>query len=493
MATKNDSDRQGTYSTNKSFNFDALDKLGYAKSLSEKRIQMYEMISNSGTELIRRRTNEDVDVTVAGSRGEGMCVSCDSDADVLFIQRNVKCTDTFQTPFISDETIAVLFHLDFENVPIGYSKLRLMSSDNCQFVLRNNVEFLTNLIDALVERNGQKYLRNDKPTTLVFRHDRIGWVKQQSVFDEVTGPARTLRIEMPMLPEVYVSLDCVLTFKCEYPSVVEDWCKRERKYSWPNKDLVERVKNLDVLVVPAGCKGSPDEDLQWRISLTLAEQALVHSFNDIQIKLYAALKMLAKHELKPICENITSYILKNLLFWTFENTDINNVTKDTFDETLIGILEHLKMCITWKYLQSYMIPSKNLLQSKIFEIEKRKLIQRLIDIIYENRSLLITCPVVKQLSHLSSDELEQMIAFRELLEQEFTAVCWVSATHPEITDKIWNNTEEPMDVLNTIVDKVFPLIRRHNPDRLFDRLNSISKEDLYFCFVNGIIRGYHKS
>ncbi|XP_045173871.2 uncharacterized protein LOC123535323 [Mercenaria mercenaria] len=489
MATKNDSDRQGTYSANKSFNFDALDKLGYAKSLSEKRFHMYKMISNSGTELIRRRTNEDVKVTVAGSRGEGMCVSCDSDADVLFIQRNVKCTDTF----ISDKTIAVLFHLDFENVPIGYSKLQLMSSDNCQFELRNNVEFLTNLKDALVERNGEKYLRNDMPTTLVFRNDRIGWIKQQSVFDDITGPARTLRVEMPMLPDLHVSLDCVLTFKCEYPSVVEDWCKRERKYSWPNKDLVERVKTTDVLVVPAGCKGSPDEELQWRISLTLAEQELVHSFNDIQIKLYAALKMLAKHELKPICENITSYILKNLLFWTFENTDINNITKYTFDETLIRILKQLKMCITWKYLQSYMIPSKNMLQYKIFEIEKRKLIQRLNEIIYENRSVLITCPVIKQLSHLSSDELEQMIAFRELLEQEFTAVFWVSVNYPELTDKIWNNTEEPIDVLNIIVDKVPRLIRRHNQKELFDRLNSISKEALYFCFVNGIKRGYHKS
>ncbi|XP_045172456.2 uncharacterized protein LOC123534322 [Mercenaria mercenaria] len=492
MATKMDSYAQEVSSSNKNFNFDALEKLGYAKKFSEKRVQLYEIISNCSTELIRRRTREDVDAIIAGSRGEGMCVSGDSDADVLFIQRNVKCTDNLHTPLLSDKMI-VTFYLDFENVPSGYSKLRLLTSDNRIYASRNNIEFVINLAEALVERNGYQYLRNDMPTTLVLRHDRMGWIKQQSVFDDVTGPARTLKLEMPMLPELFISLDCVLTFKCEYPSVVDDWCKRERKHSWPDKDLIEKVKKLDVLVVPAGCKGSADEELQWRISLTLAEQALVHSFNDIQIKLFAALRIIGKQELKPICENITSYVLKNLLFWTFENTEIKDVTKDTFNEILLQLLEQLRMCINWKYLRSYMIPSKNMLQYKIFENERVKLVKRLNLLIQDGRNVLFRCPMVKQISALPNDELEQMIAFREIFEQEFTAVFLVSASNPEITAKIWDNDRKPEDVIKVIIDKVLPIIRMHNPKGLFNRLISLSNESISYCLINGITRGYHKS
>ncbi|XP_060607685.1 uncharacterized protein LOC132759842 [Ruditapes philippinarum] len=480
---------QEKFTVKESFNYDALDKLGYSKSLCEKRIKMYEIISNCGTELIRRRKGESVNTVVAGSRAEGMCTSCDSDVDILFIHRNILCTNSGLN-VSPDRDVFFIFQLDFDDVPSGYAKLRLQKFDE----YRRNLQLRVNLNLAFVQRNVHIYLRNDMLISTFFDHfQRQGWVKQQSVFDEITGPARTITVEMPTMPELNISADCVLGIKCNCPSLLDDWYQMERKHSWPSKDLVEAVRKLNVLVVPAGCKGSADEELQWRMSFTLAEQALVHSFNDVQIKLYAALKMIANHDLKPICDSITSYILKNLLFVWFENNEVAQVTKDRFDATLIQLLVQLKKCITWRHLPCYMIPSKNLLQNKIFEIKRVQLIRRLDHVISDRDNVLLRCPKVKLMKELSEKEFEEMVAFRELFEQEFTARFWVSANCPRLTGKIWDYNQKPEHVFKIIVDQVFPIIRAYNPMSLFDRIISTSKEEFYNCLVNGIQRGYHKS
>jgi hypothetical protein len=67
------------------------------------------------------------------------------------------------------------------------------------------------------------------------------------------------------------------------------------EYVWFNiKDIVSTIESYGVLLVPIGCKNSPNERLEWRISFFVAEKHMIYSFSHTQLLCYALLKHLLK-------------------------------------------------------------------------------------------------------------------------------------------------------------------------------------------------------
>ncbi|XP_045215015.2 uncharacterized protein LOC123565068 [Mercenaria mercenaria] len=407
------------------FYYNAFDQLGYSKSLAEKRVLLWDKAIEQF--MVRGKLwhekNDNLDLIIVGSRGEGCGIL--SDVDVLFVHLYVKCFEESPT-FLPERPSQAVFQLDFKDVPEGYTTLKLIKIDDLlDATQRSSDPYLTNIRDALVEKNGLCYLRNDR----LIIHDISNFLNEsitkETVFADINGPARSVIFDAKY---INVSMDLVQSFPCFGPSVGYNWSNRPRKYNWPPKNLIETVKGLDVLVVPVGKKDATDEILQWRISQTFAEQALVRSFNDPQIKIFAALKMLVKHELKPICENITSYVVKNTIFWVFEKSR-PVYTKGDFFDVLLYSLRYLKVSIEWKYLPNYMMPSRNLLESKVSVRDRTACVGRLNDMIEEGSDILLRCPLVNEMFEMPHNRLQEKMIYRELLDQIFQSVVAFPSTN----------------------------------------------------------------
>ncbi|XP_045161048.2 uncharacterized protein LOC123525952 [Mercenaria mercenaria] len=464
--------------------YDALEQLGYTKTMSEKRVKIYNAIAENSTLFCRRSKRKNIDVLILGSRGEGIGIWGNSDVDMLYVQRCVKCADSY-TRSNTMANAPVLFQLEFENVESGYTMLRLMSIEYS----RNDKQFIRNIQNALVQKNGYHYLRNDQVFTAAVDHHREGIARQQFVFDDTTGPARKIICELPFLDNL--SVDRVLALPCSSPSIINDWCNRKRMCGWPSKDLLDKVKDLDVFVVPVGVRESVDEVLQWRISVTLAEQTLVHSFSDTQIKLYAALKMLTKHELHPVCENVSSYVVKNIIFWMIEETPAEKFTREKFGDCLFHLLKRFKKCVTWRYLPNYMLPSNNMLKNRIYEKERVELIYRLDLMIEEGSSVLLRCPLVREMTGVPKEIFQQRIIFLELAEQAALSLFCIPPSQFKILTqrKIIHKSLFYLtvgEIMKIVLKHVFPLIRRYNPFEYFRHVISMEDDEILRRLFEGV-------
>ncbi|XP_053375968.1 uncharacterized protein LOC128547372 [Mercenaria mercenaria] len=295
-----------------------LEKLGYSKEQAEKRVQIYENAGKGGSLYETVKFQVDYNIVIAGSRGDGTGVYADCDVDKLLVQNHLQCIEKGIDAKIYNNSSTVL-EIDTEDVPNGYTKLKFISKAENQ---KDDIH--TKIPKFLKDEKGELYLRNDCKLSAGIGRDYTdadcGWIEKNLVHADIkSGPSKPYRIQIPFV-SFYILFDDVLAFRCVFPTIIDTWCNRERSKDWPSKELVENVKEMEVYVVPVRVKGSKDEHLQWRICLTQVELAMVQSFNDTQIKVYGALKMITKHHLTPRCENITSYIIKIVLFWQMEQT-----------------------------------------------------------------------------------------------------------------------------------------------------------------------------
>lgn len=130
---------------------------------------------------------------------------------------------------------------------------------------------------------------------------------------------------------------------------------------------------------------------EWRICYTKAEIMLVHSFTESQTKLYMLLKLMAKSVLKPLCPAMTSYIMKNIVFWEIETNSSQNFSQTSLFDRLIDTILFLKQALESDYLESYMIAERNLFQGRITDNERKTLLKKLDELINERENMFKHC------------------------------------------------------------------------------------------------------
>lgn len=104
-----------------------------------------------------------------------------------------------------------------------------------------------------------------------------------------------LKIHGPCLTTEDDKLDIAYSFRCKnWPSQARPWMSRPRISHWPSTQLVLKIVSSGVLFVPIGCTGLINEDIEWRISFSVADKLLIYSFNHTQLLCYGLMKLLLK-------------------------------------------------------------------------------------------------------------------------------------------------------------------------------------------------------
>ena len=111
----------------------------------------------------------------------------------------------------------------------------------------------------------------------------------------------------------------------QWISIANQWVTRSNS-SWPSSDVKSQIIDHGVLFVPIGSKGSKNEHIEWRISLFVGEQILMHSFTLTQLLCYALMKLLIKDvaNMDNRCiDLICSFYIKNIIFLVSEEIPLS--------------------------------------------------------------------------------------------------------------------------------------------------------------------------
>ena len=235
--------------------------------------------------------------------------------------------------------------------------------------------------------SGKTFLSSDK---FMQKNDDVfasstGWNGRITHYMNRKGPSIPKQIKDPMFQFAIRYLDKILTqefdfvrgLPCDCPSVLHHWKDRVRLNEWPSKEDIDIVTELSACVVPVGEKESEHEHLQLGLCFTLAEIHLIKSMNNTQTKVHVLMKLIAKHYLKPVCEDITSYIVKNVMLWLAEETPIEKYQPRYLLDRLTDALIFLTECVQHKELNNYMSPDRNMLKGKLTTHSVEALVHKL--------------------------------------------------------------------------------------------------------------------
>ena len=175
----------------------------------------------------------------------------------------------------------------------------------------------------------------------------------------------------------HISYDFVSGIICEDKCLLQEWAHRPRPGYWPPPEVVKRVCSTRGQIVPVADRESHYPRTEWRICFTEAELILMRSLNECQIKLYIAIKLISKSVLKPICKDISSYVIKNLVMWLVEQYPTTYFKTNMLFGRCMDALYMLRECIQDRQLQSYMISERNLLKNGISSSQRHALLDRI--------------------------------------------------------------------------------------------------------------------
>jgi hypothetical protein len=112
-----------------------------------------------------------------------------------------------------------------------------------------------------------------------------------------------------------------IALACEWPPCALDWFNEQTNSGWPTDQMKAYCRDTPCFLVPVGKKGSPNKDIQWRISTSLAERCLMFNLNITQIRCYILMKMILKTHFKSyVNKELTSFMCKTILFHCVKKT-----------------------------------------------------------------------------------------------------------------------------------------------------------------------------
>ncbi|XP_063406676.1 uncharacterized protein LOC134690630 [Mytilus trossulus] len=184
---------------------------------------------------------------------------------------------------------------------------------------------------------------------------------------QITESVETLQ-HGPCLSDLYENMDFAYCLCCKsFPYNARNWVNRHRKH-WPPNEVIDTIVKNGCLLVPIGPKTMTNDDLLWRLSFSVAEKQLVHSFNYTQLLCYGLLKLTLKHIInkKPgVKDLLCSYFLKTTLFWVSEKVSIETFQLANVFNCFFLCLDTLRSFVNNCYCPNYFIPEQNMFQGKV--------------------------------------------------------------------------------------------------------------------------------
>ncbi|XP_053375927.1 uncharacterized protein LOC128547368 [Mercenaria mercenaria] len=312
---------------------------------------------------------------IVGSAAEGLLISGISDFDCMVSDKSEICCD--------EDCIEDINHTDYSKVLIAH---RRHASPGYTLVLDLNDYFVNDV--SISKTYGE--LRTEINELVAARKVQTialsgkDYIEQYVFFKGIPthGPANCLKLSemnVPLMTQMFSDLmtgeDCVTAISFICNDILRNWLNRKRIQGWPSEVLKRQISETQSHVVPVGRKGSKFEKFEWRICYTEAEIKLVHSLNKVQLMLYFKLKCFSKAVLKDVCSDITSYIIKNVIFWLAESVPNKYFQCKYFIPLFRATLVCLRKCVKNRYLPNYMIPERNLFDGKLESKEQAALVE----------------------------------------------------------------------------------------------------------------------
>ncbi|VDI60843.1 Hypothetical predicted protein [Mytilus galloprovincialis] len=338
--------------------------------------------------------DENITQISSGSLAEGMDLP-GSDVDIMFFDNvvNVKQIERIiKNPIQRTE---VFMETDTDHP--GFTRLRLIAAGISFFVSN----------ECIVNTQTGRYLSTTK---------FVNNIKQRNtrIISLHTVPVYQIKIK---------TIDIACCLRSKYlPYQAMPWILRYRR-QWPPNVIIDRIINYGCLVVPIGPRIMPNCNLLWRISFSVAEKQLVHSFNFTQLLCYGLLKLTLTRIVNTndvVKDLLCSYFMKTALFWVSEEVDI-----DTFQlpKLFICFTLCLNKLIAWVnncYCPNYFIPEHNMFLGKINKYNNNSLLSVLNSIKYSGisglmQNLFHSYPCKKSCNPPYSETSEQSILMLDFL------------------------------------------------------------------------------
>ena len=140
------------------------------------------------------------------------------------------------------------------------------------------------------------------------------------------------------------------------------------------------------------------------------------SLNNCHQKLFILLKKVNSTHLKPICDNMSSFIMKNILYWIAEESEPEMFTPNTLLHFLIKSLSKLRKALQCGYLSYFMIPERNILFKKTTESQMKLLLKKLDQLIDEGPKCVLNLSIISQSLCQRVTERKRMGQVRDKME-----------------------------------------------------------------------------
>ncbi|VDI07687.1 Hypothetical predicted protein [Mytilus galloprovincialis] len=229
--------------------------------------------------------------------------------------------------------------MDIDDVKPGFTQLRLEYSRD-QYIL-----------ESCEEQNGKHYFSSAlcKGNMLLFGDKG----------ETIHGPCITDKKGV---------LDLAFSLHCKtWISSAVNWITRSGS-SWPSHNVTQSILKHGVLFVPIGVHGSPKEDIEWRVSFSVAEKLLVNTFTHTQLMCYALLKIILKDVIAndSECKDLLcSYFLKTIIFWISEELPSSVWEPDDIIACFMRCFSRLVYCVEHSVCSHYFITENNMFENKI--------------------------------------------------------------------------------------------------------------------------------
>ncbi|KAK3082899.1 hypothetical protein FSP39_008393 [Pinctada imbricata] len=264
--------------------------------------------------------------------------------------------------------------------------------------------------------------------------------------------------------------DCALSIHVpSWPEVAYNWILRNQSHSWPSCELIQNITMAGCHVVPIGDQISAYHKHEWRISFSVAERTLMHSFNHVQFLTYNLLRLCLKRVIeKGSPDVLCSYFMKTTLFYTVENTPSQLWQAENIDTCFKTCLSVLYDYVYHEYCPNYFIPEYNMIKRKVNHTDR----QPLLDMIRSLHGI----GIVRTIhscgestcfdKHLSFSIIELKLDFELLSSAHFAlavaSLCGVISTHDR----------------NGILFKLFRLLQRNSAREM---ANIMFRYSIIFC------------
>ncbi|XP_062591503.1 uncharacterized protein LOC134252995 [Saccostrea cucullata] len=249
------------------------------------------------TEVVRQPvdTMNGLNVMRSGSRREGFRLST-SDVDDMFWPSHHKVISDLSKINLCRIPQHTMILMEYDDLPPGFTRLILMSQSN-------NPE----IISSCVVMNNITYI-----SSTLFRDNHLLFLKT-STFPITTavphGPCSTYSLFQGK------EADFAFCFQSHrWPTSAIPWIQRCSEQRWPDQNTVSDILRGGFHIVPIGSK--PENELEWRISFSRAEQKIVYTMNHCQFLCYGLFKIFLKEVIncQPNSSILCSYFIKTILF-----------------------------------------------------------------------------------------------------------------------------------------------------------------------------------